>query len=606
MAKSGNLKVNTQNIFPIIKKFLYSDHEIFLRELVSNAVDATQKLRMLASKDEYKEELGDIGIRVKIDKEAKTLTISDFGIGMSQEEIEKYINQIAFSSAEEFVDKFKDLDDKSAIIGHFGLGFYSAFMVANKVELRTRSYREDSQALLWSCTGTTRFSIKDSERERRGTDVILHINDEDPQFLEEARISTLLKKYCSYMPVEIFLNEETEAINNPSPLWLKQPSDIKEEEYNEFYKEMFPGQPDPLFHIHLNVDYPFNLTGILYFPKINNSIGLDKNKIHLYSNQVFVTDSVNDIVPEFLTLLHGVIDSPDIPLNVSRSYLQADGNVKKISSYIVKKVADKLESIFKKERESFEEKWPDISVFIKYGMLTDEKFYDRAGKFFLVENTDKKRFTQDEYKEHVQAVQTDKDGKQVWLYTNSPALHDAQISLANNRDYDVLVFDHPIDSHLIQRLEMTVGDMQVKRVDSAPIDELISKEETQESVLSKEDEEKLVEVYKGLITDKQYSVEAKPMSPNDPPVIITQDEFGRRMREMTAMSGGAMDAGMFPDSYKVVINANHPLAAKLSTGADEAASVAQNAYDLARLANGLLSGKDLTAFINRSVEIMAK
>ena len=604
MSRKGNLKVHTENIFPIIKKFLYSDHEIFLRELVSNAVDASQKIKMLAQKGDYKDELGDLKINVSIDKENKTLTISDYGIGMSEEEVEKYINQIAFSSAEEFVEKFKDLDDKGAIIGHFGLGFYSAFMVADKVELVTKSYT-DAPAMKWSCIGTTDFEMEESTRERRGTDIILHVNDDSAEFLEEARIKTLLTKYCKFMPVEIGFGEDT--INKTNPLWLKQPSDIKEEEYREFYKDVFPMHPDPLFNIHLNVDYPFNLTGILYFPKVDNSLTLDKNKIHLYSNQVFVTDKVTDIVPEFLTLLHGIIDSPDIPLNVSRSYLQADGNVKKISNYIVKKVADKLAALFNEDRKAFEEKWEDISVFIKYGMLTDEKFYDKAKKFFLLKSADGTLSTLEEYKEKVAAAQTDKDEKVVYLYTSSSELHDGQIANAKERGYDVLVFDHPIDSHLVQRLEASEEGVSIKRVDSAPLSELVNKDEQAEDVLSEKESETLIELFNGLVNETEYKVEKKALSPSDPPVMITQDEFMRRMKEMSAMSGQAMGMGGFPDSYNLIINTNHELSRKIAAmRGDKKTRVAQYAFDLAKLSNGMLKGSEMTRFVNESMNMVSK
>lgn len=605
MSRKGNLKVHTENIFPIIKKFLYSDHEIFLRELVSNAVDASQKIKMLTQKGDYTDELGDLKINVAIDKENKTLTISDYGIGMSEEEVEKYINQIAFSSAEEFVEKFKDLDDKGAIIGHFGLGFYSAFMVADKVELITKSYT-DAPAMKWSCVGTTSFEMEESTRERRGTDIILHVNEETAEFLEEGRIKTLLTKYCKFMPIEIGFGEE--VINNTDPLWLKQPSDIKEEDYGEFYKEVFPMHPDPLFNIHLNVDYPFNLTGILYFPKVDNSLTLDKNKIHLYSNQVFVTDKVTDIVPEFLTLLHGIIDSPDIPLNVSRSYLQADGNVKKISNYIVKKVADKLAALFNEDRKAFEEKWEDISVFVKYGMLTDDKFYDKAKKFFLLKNADGTLCTLDEYKEKVAATQTDKDEKVVYLYTSNPDMHDGQISNAKERGYDVLIFDHPIDSHLVQRLEASEEGVSIKRIDSAPLSELVNKDEQAEDVLSEKESETLIEVFNGLVNETEYKVEKKALSPSDPPVMITQDEFMRRMKEMSAMSGqAAMGMGGFPDSFNLIVNTNHELSRKIAgMRGDKKTRVAQYAFDLAKLSNGMLKGAEMTRFVNESMNMVGK
>ena len=603
MSKAGTLNVHTENIFPIIKKFLYSDHEIFLRELVSNAVDATQKINMLGQKGEYTDDLGETQITVSIDKEAKTLTISDSGIGMTEEEVEKYINQIAFSSAEEFVEKFKDLDDKKSIIGHFGLGFYSAFMVANQVEIITKSFK-DAPAVKWACEGTTNFEMDDSDKANRGTDIILHINDDCEEFLEEARIKGLLNKYCKFMPVEIKFGEET--INNPNPIWLKQPSEIKDEEYNEFYKDMFPMHPDPLFNIHLNVDYPFNLTGVLYFPKVDNALNLEKNKIHLYSNQVFVTDHVTDIVPEFLTLLHGVIDSPDIPLNVSRSYLQADGNVKKISSYIIKKVASKLESLFKDDRKAFEEKWEDIGVFVKYGMLTEEKFFEKAKKFFLLKTTDGEFYTLDEYKEKAATLQTNKDDKVVYLYTNNVNQHDSQIQSAKAKDYSVLVFDHPIDSHLVQKIEGSDDAISIKRIDAAPVSELVDKDEKLEDVLSESEVKKVMDVYEGMLGEKSdYKVEKKALSADEPPVLIVQDEFMRRMKEMSAMSGQSMGMGAFPDTFNVVVNTNHDLNRKiLNVRGENKNKLAQNAFDLARLANGLLVGAELTSFVNRSLDLM--
>lgn len=600
MSKTGTLNVHTENIFPIIKKFLYSDHEIFLRELVSNAVDATQKIEMLSQNAEYEGDLGDTKISVKLDKEAKTLTVSDAGVGMTEQEVEKYINQIAFSSAEEFVEKFKDIDDKKAIIGHFGLGFYSAFMVANKVEIITQSY-QDAPAVHWTCKGTTDFEMEETTKEHRGTEIILHINDDSEEFLEEARIKTLLEKYCKYMPVDIAFGED--VINNKNPLWLKQPSDIEDKDYNEFYKELFPFQPDPLFHIHLNVDYPFNLTGILYFPKIDNAVNLEKSKIHLYSNQVFVTDHVSDIVPEFLTLLHGVIDSPDIPLNVSRSYLQADGNVKKISGYIVKKVASKLESLFKQDRKAFEDKWKDIGVFVKYGMLTDEKFNEKAQKFFLLKDTDGEYKTLEEYKELVKDNQTNKDNKVVYLYTNEPQQHDSMVQNAKQRGYNVLVMDHPIDSHLVQRLEMNDEDLTVKRIDAAPLSDLIDKDEKAEEVLTEEEGKNLVQVFENLVGENSaYKVEKKALSPNDPPVLVVQDEFMRRMKEMSAMSGQSFGADNMPDSFNLVVNSNHPVSKKILEQKDDGQKqMAQQAFDLARLSNGMLTGSELTRFIERNL-----
>lgn len=604
MSKKGTLQVNTENIFPIIKKFLYSDHEIFLRELVSNAVDATQKISMMTQKGEYKDDLGDVTIVVKIDKENKTLTISDAGIGMTEEEIERYINQIAFSSAEEFVEKFKDIDDKKSIIGHFGLGFYSAFMVADKVELRSQSYK-DAPAAAWTCTGTTDFEISETEKERRGTDVILHINEENTEFLEEARIKSLLEKYCRFMPVEIKFNEE--VINNTDPLWLKQPADLKDEDYNDFYKELFPFQPDPLFHIHLNVDYPFNLTGVLYFPKIENNLSLDKNKIHLYSNQVFVTDHVNDIVPEFLTLLHGVIDSPDIPLNVSRSYLQADGAVKKISNYIVKKVADKLNSLFKDDRKAFEEKWKDISVFIKYGMLTDEKFFEKAEKFYLLESTDGAYYTMEEYAEKAKANQLDKDEKPVYLYTHDKSQHNHLIKSAAEKGYDVLLFDHPIDGHLIQRFEMKNEGLSIRRIDAAPIDELIDKGETAEEVLSEKEVEKVKSAFTAVADEASFEIKTKAMSPEEAPVMLTQDEFMRRMKEMSAMSGQGMNMEAFPEKFNLVINTNHKLSRKLTElKGKNREKLARYALNLAKLSAGILKGEALSEFVNESIELVEK
>jgi molecular chaperone HtpG len=601
--KQGNLSVHTENIFPIIKKFLYHDQEIFLRELVSNAEDATQKLKTFASTGDFKGELGDITIHVKLDKENKTLTISDHGIGMTESEVEQYINQIAFSSAEEFVQKYADKKEAAnAIIGHFGLGFYSAFMVADKVELQTLSYKEGSEPVRWSCVGTTTFEMEKGSRTERGTDVILHINEESAEYLEESRIETILKKYCRFMPVEIEFNGK--KINNTQPLWLRKPSDLKKEDYLEFYKELYPYSEDPLFWIHLNVDYPFNLTGILYFPKVANPYEIQKNKIQLYSNQVFITDEVKEIVPEFLTLLHGVIDSPDIPLNVSRSYLQSDQNVKKISSYIVKKVGDKLAELFKDNREEFEQKWSDVGFFIKFGMLTDDKFADKAKEFSLVKNTEDKFFTLDEYRDKVKDLQTDKNEQVIWLYANDPKQQHSYIEAAKKRSYDVLLFDQPIDMHWIQQLEGKLEKISIKRVDADTLDKLIDKDEKKESVLSKKEEEKLEGMFKDLVEGSPFSVKMEALAPEDAPVMITQSEWMRRMREMSRMSGMGNENN-FPGSFELVVNTNHPIAKKLlEKGKKDGKALASQLFDLARLSQNMLTGQELTDFVARSVEYL--
>ncbi len=573
-SKKGKIKVTGEDIFPIIKKFLYSDHEIFLRELISNAVDATQKLKILSSKGNYKGELGDLTIRIKADKKAKTITISDAGIGMDADEINKYINQIAFSGAEEFLDKYKD--EKNAIIGHFGLGFYSSFMVSEKVEIISKSYKDDSIAVRWECDGSPNFKLKEIEKEKRGTDIVLHIDEDSKDFLEDSKITELLNKYCKFLPVEIAFGKEEKTedgkkiekdkiVNNTSPAWTKKPSDLSDENYKDFYKELYPMTfDDPLFHIHLNVDYPFNLTGILYFPKFTNNIEIQKNKIQLYQRQVFVTDSVEGIVPEFMTLLHGVIDSPDIPLNVSRSYLQSDKNVKKISSHITKKVADRLKEIFTKEREDFEKKWQDLKVFIEYGMLSDEKFHEKAMKFFLLNNTEDKKFTFDEYEELVKPNQTDKDGNIIYLYTTDKEGQYSFIEEAKEKGYDVLVMDGQLDAHFINNIETKMQGKRFTRVDADVIDKLIAKEDGFESKLSSDDEANLNSVFQSqLPKDTTFLVNFEALSETSNPTIITQNEFMRRMKDMSKMGGEASFYGNLPDSYNLVINSNHKLVSEL-------------------------------------------
>ncbi len=574
--QKGIIGVSTENIFPIIKKFLYSDHEIFLRELISNAVDATQKLKTLASVGEFKGEMGDTTIRVKLDKKKKTLTISDAGIGMTAEELDRYINQIAFSSAEEFLEKYKS--QANSIIGHFGLGFYSAFMVSEKVEIITKSYKEDAKAVHWTCDGSPEYTMEDAERENRGTDVILHIDSDSKEFLEEDRIMNILKKYCRFLPVEIAFGKEKEwkdgkevetdkdrIINNTKPAWTRKPSELKEEDYKEFYRDLYPLAEEPLFWIHLNVDYPFNLTGILYFPRIKSNIDIQKNKIQLYCRQVFVTDSVEGIVPDFLTLLHGVIDSPDIPLNVSRSYLQSDSNVKKISAHITKKVADRLQEIFQNDRSTFEKKWDDLKLFINYGMITEEKFSDRAEKFALLKNTDNKYFTFEEYKTLIKDQQTDKYGNLVYLYSTNVDEQYSFIDSARSKGYDVLVMDGQLDIHFVNHLEQKFEKSRFVRVDADVIDKLIQKEEAKEFKLSKEEQDDLVPVFKSNLPEKDnYMVVFEGLSENDQPVLITQNEFMRRMKDMAALGGGMSFYGNMPDSYSLVVNANHPLVLRIS------------------------------------------
>ena len=574
--ETGKIGVTTENIFPIIKKFLYSDHEIFLRELISNAVDATQKLRTMAAVGDYKGVIGDTTIRVSVDKKKKTIKVSDSGIGMTKEELDKYLNQIAFSSANDFLDKYKD--QSGAIIGHFGLGFYSSFMVSDKVEVVTKSYQDGAQAVKWSCDGSPEFSIDEVEKENIGTDVILYIDKESKDFLEESRIEQLLKKYCKFLPVEIAFGKEKEwkdgksvetgkdkIINNTKPAWTLKPADLKEEDYMKFYRELYPTGDDPLFYIHLNVDYPFKLTGILYFPKIKSNIEIQKNKIQLFSNQVFVTDSVEGIVPEFLTLLHGVIDSPDIPLNVSRSYLQSDSNVKKISSHITKKVADRLNDIFKKNREEFEKKWDNLKLFIEYGMITEEKFYEKASKFALLKNTDDKYFTFEEYEKLIKENQTDKNKTLIYLYSTNKTDQFTYIDKAKNKGYDVLVLDGQLDVHLINQLETKLKDTRFVRVDSDVVDKLIQKEETRESKLSEEQKDDLKNVFNVRAKTKEiYNVVFETLDENEAPVIITQSEFMRRMKDMSQMGGGMNFYGELPDSYNLVVNPNHQIVNKIS------------------------------------------
>ena len=629
MIKEGQIGVTTGNIFPIIKKFLYSDHEIFLREVVSNAVDATQKLKTLSDVGEFKGELGDLAVKVSIDKKAKTLTISDRGIGMTADEVDKYINQIALSSANDFLDKYKD--NANAIIGHFGLGFYSTFMVAKKVEIVTKSYK-DEPAVKWSCEGDPAYKMEESDKTDRGTDIIIYIDEENEEFLENTKIESLLNKYCKFLPVPIVFGkkqewkdgkyvdtEEDNVINDVNPLWKQKPAGLTDEDYREFYRKLYPMSMDePLFWIHLNVDYPFNLTGILYFPKIKSNIELQRNKIQLYSNQVFVTDSVEGIVPEFLTLLHGVLDSPDIPLNVSRSYLQSDNNVKKISNHITKKVADKLEEIFKKERTQFEEKWDSLKIFVEYGMLTEDRFYDRASKFTLLKNTDGKYFTLDEYKTLIESTQTDKNGTLVYLYANDREDQYSFIDAAKEKGYDVLMMDGQLDVHWVGLLEQKLEKTRFVRVDSNTVEHLIEKEEKTSVELSDKEKENLTEAVKSQLPkiDKtEFNVDFKSLGESTRPVQITQDEFSRRMKEMSAMQPGMAFYGEMPNMFQVILNMDHPLAKQLlndtkDISKENAAEFAskdaklKQIIDLALLSNGMLKGEALSNFIKRSVEMI--
>jgi molecular chaperone HtpG len=625
--EKGNISIHTENIFPIIKKFLYSDNEIFLRELVSNAVDAVQKIKRLAALGQYNGELGNPLVEVAVDEEKKNITISDNGLGMTAEEIKKYINQVAFSGASEFVEKFKDAKDANEIIGKFGLGFYSAFMVADLVEIQTLSYQEGAEAAKWVCDGSTTYEISEGSRTTRGTDIILHINAESEEFLSKHKLEEILDKYGKFLPVPIKFGMTTvqeadgedeegkpktksvevdKIINTTNPIWTKAPADLSDQDYLDFYKQLYPFSEDPLFWIHLNVDYPFNLTGVLYFPKVKNDFDLQRNKIKLFSRQVFITDEVKDIVPEFLMLLHGVIDSPDIPLNVSRSFLQADSNVKKINSYITKKVADKLAELFNKDRKGFEEKWSDIGLFVKYGMVSEEKFYDKAKDFALLTNTKKENFTIEEYKERVKDFQTDKNGQVVLIYSNDPAKQDSFIQSANKHDYDVLVMDSPIDNHFINSLEQKLEKTSLKRVDSSVASKLIEKDENLESVLTEEQSKTVKEVFEKAISKPGYNVEIVALNPEELPVTVTMDEFMRRMKDMAAMGGGMGFYGSMPDSYKVAINGNHKLVSRIlqTEDADAQAKLAKQAVDLALLAQGMLTGADLTAFVSRSVELI--
>lgn len=596
--QKGKVSVNTENIFPIIKKFLYTDHEIFLRELISNAVDASNKLRVLSAKGEKTGQTEDLKITVKLDEKKKTLTISDQGIGMTAEEIDKYINQIAFSGAEEFVEKFKDDTESANIIGHFGLGFYSSFMVADKVEIDSLSYNDGSEAANWICEGSTDFKIKKGKRKKRGTDIILHINEESKEFLETGKVQGLLNKYCKFLPIEIEFDGK--VINNTDPLWKKNPTELKDEDYLAFYKELYPFAEDPLFWIHMNVDYPFNLTGVLYFPKVKKDIDPNKNKIQLYSNQVFVTDNVADIVPEYLMLLHGVIDSPDIPLNVSRSALQADGNVKKITGHISKKVADKLTELYKKDATDFEAKWSSINLFVKYGMISDEKFYDRTKKICLLKDVDGKHTILDNYIEDIKANQTDKDGNTIALYASNLDEQFTYVQKAQDRGYNVLLMDEVIDNHFVSNIEQKLEKIQLKRVDADTVDKLIDKDEKSESVMSDDEVTKLKESFEANVNKDKFEVKTVVLSPTDDFITITRSEWERRMSEMGGMGGMAM-FGQMPERYAVSVNSNHSLAKKVleTKDADAQKSLMNNAMDLAKLAQNLLKGKELSDFIKR-------
>ncbi|MBI5371936.1 MAG: molecular chaperone HtpG [Sphingobacteriales bacterium] len=624
--EKGTISINTENIFPIIKKFLYSDHEIFLRELVSNAVDATQKIKRLGSLGHYNQELGELKIRVAVDPEAKTIRISDNGIGMTAEEIKKYINQVAFSGATEFMEKFKEANDANEIIGRFGLGFYSAFMVSEKVEIQTLSYQEGAAPARWTCDGSTEFEITDGSRTERGTDVILYLNEDSTEFLDKHRIQSILDKYAKFLPVPVLFGTKTESepdgedengkpkyksvevdniINNTNPIWTKAPGELKDEDYLNFYQELYPFQEEPLFWIHLNVDYPFNLTGVLYFPKLKNDFEVQKNKIKLFSRQVFITDEVKDIVPEFLLLLHGVIDSPDIPLNVSRSFLQSDSNVKKINSYISRKVAEKLAELFKKDRKAYEQKWSDIGLFVKYGAISDEKFYEKAKEFILLSNTQKENYTLEEYQAKVKDFQTDKNGQLVYLYTADAEHQHSYIAAAEKKNYDVLVMNSPIDTHFIHHLEMKLEKTSLKRVDADVLDKLIEKEDAEKHSLSTEESDRLKAIFDKAINNPSMKVEVESGAADSFPVSITMEEWMRRMKDMSKLGGGMNFYGAMPDQYKVAINGNHKLISKILT-ADEAQQtvLAKQAFDLALLAQGMLKGADLTAFVERSVEVL--
>lgn len=620
---NGKIGVTTENIFPVIKKFLYSDHEIFLRELVANAVDATQKLKALAASGDFKGDAENLKVRIELDENAKTLSIIDNGIGMTAEEVDKYINQIAFSSAGEFLEKYKD--QIGSIIGHFGLGFYSAFMVADKVTIETLSWKDGSEAVRWVCDGSPEYTMEGCDKSERGTTIILHIADDESEFATKGRIQTLLEKYCKFMPVPVVFGKKQEwkdgkyvdteddnVINTVEPIWTRKPTELKDEDYEKFYKALYPLADDPLFHIHLNVDYPFHLTGILYFPKLKDNMEISRNKIQLYCNQMFVTDSVDNIVPDFLTLLHGVIDSPDIPLNVSRSYLQSDSNVKKISGYITKKVADRLEEIFKNERPALEEKWDNLKIFIEYGMISDEKFRDRAMKFCLLENTDKKYFSIDDYLKAVEAQQKDKDGNTILLYATQPEAQYSYIEAAKNKGYDVLLLDCHLDSYFVNMLETKLEKVRFARVDSDSVDRLIQKEEIAKPELSEDEKKSLDELFKaGLPASYEWNVEADNLGKDAAPVLITQSEFMRRYRDMSALGGGLNFYGSMPEAYTLKVNLENPLVEQLrnaDVSTDEAKASrdekVKQMTDIALLSNGLLKGKELAEFITRSYKLL--
>lgn len=630
MKEKGNISINTENIFPIIKKFLYSDQDIFLRELISNAVDATQKLKSLSLMGEMKDEIGEDTIEVILDEKKKTITISDKGIGMSANEIKKYINQIAFSGATEFLEKYKDKGDEQQIIGHFGLGFYSAFMVSKKVEINSKSFKKGSKSANWICDGNTEFEIKESKKKDRGTDVILYINDDSKDFLNESKLNEILTKYCKFLPIKIkFGKKDTSVedgkdkegkpkyktvkidniINNPNPIWNKNPNDLKDPDYLNFYKELYPFSEEPLFWIHLNVDYPFNLTGILFFPKIKNDFEVQKNKIQLYSKQVFITDEVKDVVPEFLMLLHGVIDSPDIPLNVSRSYLQSDGNVKKINTYITKKVADKLNDLFKENRKEYEKKWKDISLFVKYGMISEDKFYEKVSSFALFESIDGKMRTIEEYKKYISKTQIDKDKNKVILYSSDVKKQDSFIDDAKKKNYDVIILDNVIDSHYINHLEQKLDKVQLKRVDADILDKLIDKNEKKETVISDKDKESLKKLFEKIINNKTTTISVDALDPLDNPIIITLPEFFRRMQDMAKTSGSnPMMMGAPGEMIAVSINGNHKIINKIINAktVKSKEKIASQIYDLALLSQNMLSGSDLTNFVRRSINILGK
>ncbi len=602
----GKLSVHTENIFPIIKKFLYADHEIFLRELVANGIDASQKLRHLASLGNYDGNLENLKLNISVNADAKTITVSDGGVGMTAEEIKKYINQVAFSGASEFIEKYQNTEASKQIIGHFGLGFYSAFMVSAKVEIFTRSYTATAQeACHWSCDGSTTYELQTTEKENIGTDIVLHLAEDSLEFLEKQRLKGILLKYCKFLPFPVAF--EGEVLNNPTPLWTKTPSDLTDEDYKAFYKELYPQAIDePLFWIHLNVDYPFNLTGILYFPKLKKEFVVSKEKIHLYSRQVFITDEVKDVVPEFLMLLHGIIDSPDIPLNVSRSYLQADGNVKKINSYISRKVADKLHEIFKNDRKSFEEKWPSLNLFVQYGMVTDDKFSEKAKAFYLLKNIDNQFFTPEEYQERIAINQTDKHGSKIALYTNDTLKQHTFIESAKKYSYDVIVLDTPLTGHFIQHLESKLEKFRIKRVDADTVYELVPKEEEVASVLSENEQNALKELFTEVVADTEMEVQIASLPADEFPVTLTIPEFNRRMKEISSMNG--WDSNMLRDNYKVVVNANHALVQKILSqdDTDHKKRLARQGLDLAMLSQNLLKGPALSDFINRSLELVQK